>query len=80
MGVGRNMAYKKEEFFNVNGFIDHMQIRTGDDEFLSIRRQMVKIQRLLLRLKVFQYPNLKLLFQNFLIKKEDKLPLLIIFQ
>lgn len=32
MGVGRNMAYKKEEFFNVNGFIDHMQIRTGDDE------------------------------------------------
>jgi glycosyltransferase involved in cell wall biosynthesis len=32
MGLGRNMAYKKEEFFNVNGFIDHMQIRTGDDE------------------------------------------------
>lgn len=32
MGLGRNMAYKREEFFNVNGFIDHMQIRTGDDE------------------------------------------------
>lgn len=32
MGVGRNMAYKKDEFFNVNGFIEHMQIRTGDDE------------------------------------------------
>lgn len=32
MGVGRNMAYKKEEFFNVNGFINHMQIRSGDDD------------------------------------------------
>ena len=32
MGVGRNIAYKKEEFFNVNGFIDHMQIRNGDGE------------------------------------------------
>ena len=32
MGVGRNMAYKKEEFFNVNGFIEHMKIRSGDDD------------------------------------------------
>ncbi len=32
MGVGRNMAYKKEEFFKVNGFINHMKIRSGDDD------------------------------------------------
>ena len=32
MGIGRNLAYKKEEFFNVNGFIEHMQIRSGDDD------------------------------------------------
>lgn len=32
MGVGRNMAYKKEEFFNVNGFINHIQVRSGDDD------------------------------------------------
>jgi len=32
MGVGRNLAYKKEEFFRVNGFIDHIQIRSGDDD------------------------------------------------
>ena len=32
MGVGRNLAYKKEEFYNVKGFIDHMQIRSGDDD------------------------------------------------
>ncbi|GGD15812.1 glycosyltransferase [Flavobacterium orientale] len=32
MGVGRNLAYKREEFFRVNGFIDHMKIRSGDDD------------------------------------------------
>jgi hypothetical protein len=32
MGVGRNLAYKKDEFFKVNGFIDHMKIRSGDDD------------------------------------------------
>ncbi|MEL1241998.1 glycosyltransferase [Flavobacterium flavipallidum] len=32
MGVGRNMAYKKEEFFKVNGFINHIQVRSGDDD------------------------------------------------
>ncbi|KVV15954.1 glycosyltransferase [Flavobacterium sp. TAB 87] len=32
MGVGRNLAYKKEEFFNVNGFIKHIQVRSGDDD------------------------------------------------
>ena len=32
MGVGRNLAYKKEVFFNVNGFINHIQVRSGDDD------------------------------------------------
>ena len=32
MGVGRNLAYKKEEFFKNNGFINHMKIRSGDDD------------------------------------------------
>ena len=32
MGIGRNLAYKKDEFFNVNGFISHIQIRSGDDD------------------------------------------------
>ena len=26
------MLYKKDEFFNVNGFIDHIQVRSGDDD------------------------------------------------
>lgn len=32
MGVGRNLAYKKEEFFKNNGFIHHIKIRSGDDD------------------------------------------------
>ena len=32
MGVGRNLAYKKSLFFEANGFINHMKIRSGDDD------------------------------------------------
>lgn len=30
--VGRNLAYTKSAFFGVNGFINHMKIRSGDDD------------------------------------------------
>ncbi|OYU85210.1 MAG: glycosyl transferase family 2 [Flavobacterium sp. BFFFF2] len=32
MGVGRNLAYHRSEFFKVRGFMDHMKIRSGDDD------------------------------------------------
>jgi len=32
MGVGRNMAYKKELFFRNKGFAAHMHIKSGDDD------------------------------------------------
>ena len=32
MAVGRNLAYRKEEFFKSNGFINHMNIQSGDDD------------------------------------------------
>ncbi|MDT0558312.1 glycosyltransferase [Ichthyenterobacterium sp. W332] len=32
MGVGRNLAYRKELFFNASGFMNHMNIRSGDDD------------------------------------------------
>ena len=32
MGVGRNMAYRKELFFNNSGFSNHMNIKSGDDD------------------------------------------------
>lgn len=32
MGVGRNLAYKKSEFFNQNGFVNHIKVHSGDDD------------------------------------------------
>lgn len=32
MAVGRNLAYRKDEFFNANGFISHIDVRSGDDD------------------------------------------------
>ena len=32
MAVGRNLAYKKEHFFQAKGFMNHMNIRSGDDD------------------------------------------------
>ena len=32
MGVGRNLAYNRQEFFKTNGFISHIKIRSGDDD------------------------------------------------
>jgi len=32
MGVGRNLAYNRSEFFKTNGFINHIDIRSGDDD------------------------------------------------
>ena len=32
MAVGRNLAYKKSEFFKTNGFIKHLHIKSGDDD------------------------------------------------
>ena len=32
MAVGRNLAYRKEEFFKANGFMGHMNVHSGDDD------------------------------------------------
>jgi glycosyltransferase involved in cell wall biosynthesis len=32
MAVGRNLAYRKDEFFKAKGFMSHMSIRSGDDD------------------------------------------------
>jgi len=37
MGVGRNLAYRKEVFFRNQGFISHYRIRSGDDDLFINR-------------------------------------------
>lgn len=34
MGVGRNLAYKRELFFQTKGFIKHRHVASGDDDLL----------------------------------------------
>lgn len=34
MGVGRNMAYRKEMFFRQNGFASTLHLRSGDDDLM----------------------------------------------
>ncbi len=37
MGVGRNLAYKKQLFYRNKGFISHYRIRSGDDDLFINR-------------------------------------------
>jgi len=32
MAVGRNLAYRKETFFEARGYMNHMNVRSGDDD------------------------------------------------
>ena len=41
MGVGRNLAYKKELFFKTRAFSDHYHIASGDDD-LFVNRNAVR--------------------------------------
>ncbi len=41
MGVGRNLSYKKDLFFDANGFYGHMDVASGDDD-LFINKNATK--------------------------------------
>ena len=73
MGVGRNMAYKKEEFFNVNGFIDHMQIRTGDDELFINQAANGKNTTIAYTPESFSYSKPKTTFSAFFNQKRRQI-------
>jgi len=69
MGVGRNLAYKKEEFFNVNGFIDHMKIRSGDDDLFINQAATAKNTTICYTPESFTYSQPKLTFKDWFTQK-----------
>lgn len=69
MGVGRNMAYKKEEFFNVNGFIDHMKIRSGDDDLFINQAATKKNTTICFTPESFTYSKPKTSFKDWFTQK-----------
>lgn len=69
MGVGRNLAYKKEEFFNVRGFIDHMKIRSGDDDLFINQAATRKNTTICYAPESFTYSEPKKTFKDWFAQK-----------
>lgn len=69
MGIGRNLAYKKEEFFNVNGFISHIQVRSGDDDLFINQVATSKNTALCYLPESFTYSKPKTKFKDWFTQK-----------
>lgn len=68
-GEGRNLAYKKEDFFKVNGFIDHMNIRTGEDALFINQAAKKKNTTICFTAESFTYCEAKKTFKNWFLQK-----------
>ncbi len=69
MGVGRNLSYKKSEFFKVNGFIDHMKLYSGDDDLFVNRAQNKTNVAIQTDPNSFTYSNPKTKFSEWILQK-----------
>lgn len=69
MGVGRNMAYKREEFFKTNGFINHMKVRSGDDNLFINEASNSKNTAICFSKKSFTYSVPKMTFKDWFLQK-----------
>jgi len=69
MGVGRNMAYKREEFFKVRGFMDHMKIRSGDDDLFINQAAEAKNTTVCYLPESFTYSKPKTSFKDWFTQK-----------
>jgi hypothetical protein len=69
MGVGRNMAYKREEFFKTNGFIEHMKLRSGDDDLFINQAANSKNTTISFAPESFTYSKPKTTFQDWFTQK-----------
>lgn len=69
MGVGRNLAYKREEFFKTNGFIEHMSIRSGDDDLFINQAARAKNTTVCFAPESFTYSEPKKSFKEWFAQK-----------
>jgi len=69
MGVGRNLAYKKDEFFNVNGFINHIQVRSGDDDLFINEAATAKNTTIAYAPESFTYSKPKTKYKDWITQK-----------
>ena len=69
MGIGRNLGYKKDEFFNVNGFISHIQVRSGDDDLFINQVSTSKNTAICYSPESFTYSEPKKTFKGWFTQK-----------
>lgn len=69
MGVGRNMSYKREEFFKVDGYRDHMKIRSGDDDLFINQIANKKNTAICYTPESFTYSKPKTTFKDWFYQK-----------
>lgn len=70
MGVGRNLAYTKDEFFAANGFIHHMKIRSGEDSLFINQAATKRNTTICIAENSFNYSIPKTTFKDWITQKK----------
>ncbi len=69
MGVGRNMAFRKAVFVRNNGYSDHMDIQSGNDDLFVMANATSKNTDIQIDPKSFMYTSPQKTIKDFLIQK-----------
>ena len=69
MGVGRNLGYTKPLFFSVNGFINHMHVKSGDDDLFINETATRKNTAICISKDSFTISNPKTSFKDWILQK-----------
>lgn len=73
MGVGRNLAYRKDTFFNLKGFATTLNLMSGDDDLMVNRGATTENTRIEVSSESVTWSEPKTTFRNWLIQKERHL-------
>lgn len=64
MGVGRNLSYQKQLFFNTNGFFDHRHLPSGDDDLFINKVATRRNTAIVIKPEAFTYSEPKETWQD----------------
>ncbi|RYJ45668.1 glycosyltransferase [Flavobacterium beibuense] len=80
LGEGRNMAYKKDEFFAVNGYMSHMHVRSGEDSLFINQAATGKNTTICYTPESFTYCEAKKTYRQWFAQKKRQIYLHSIFK
>lgn len=73
MGVGRNLAYRKDLFFENSGFMSHMHIKSGDDDLFVNQVANLENTTICFDKESFIYSDGKKTFKDWIYQKRRHL-------